>query len=139
MTVTREVGLVEHPDEPARLSEILRTWAAAIREDTPTGVDAERAERNGAMADVLERASHLLLARYAGDGLLAAIRRASAIRADGVPPGFDLAQVYTDGDEVVVSGEPLPDEPHDCDAMGCGPSAHVIFRTSGGAETEPPE
>ena len=122
----------EHPDELGRMAEILRTWAEAIRADTPAAIDSERAERNATMADVLERAASVLVERYAAAGLLSAIRRANAIRADGVPPGYDLAQVYTDGDEVVVIGEPAPGEPHDCGVMGCGPNGHVIFRISGG-------
>jgi len=126
----------EQHEERARIVGTLRAWAAAIREDTHPSVDAERAERNALMADMLERATGLLLARYTEQGLLAAVRRANAIRADGVPPGYDLAQIYTDGDEVVVCGEPLPDEPHDCSVMGCGPSAHVIFRISGDARPE---
>ncbi len=116
----------------ARIAEILRAWGEAIREDTPAAVDAERAERNGAMAEVLGQAAAALVARHAELGLLAAIRSANAIEADGVPPGFDLAQVYTDGDEVVVCGAPEPGEAHDCEQMGCGPEVHVIFRVSGG-------
>ena len=122
----------EHHDEPGRTAEILRTWADAIRADTPMAIDPERAERNATMADVLERAASVLVQRYAEAGLLAAIRRANAIRAEGVPAGYNLAQVYTDGDEVVVIGEPTTGEPHDCEVMGCGPNGHVIFRTSGG-------
>lgn len=120
--------------ELARIAEILRTWGDAIRDDTPAAVDAERAERNRVMAEVLEQAAAALVARHAEAGLLAAIRAANAIQADGVPPGFDLAQVYTDGNEVVVCGEPAPDQPHDCERMGCGPAVHVIFRTSGGPQ-----
>src|SRR5690606_36696360 len=102
--------LVEAVDEPGRLSEVLRAWAEAIREDTPASVDAERAERNTAKAGLRERASQMLLERYAAEGLRQAILRAYAIRADGVLAGYVLAQVYTDGDEVVVEGEPLPGE-----------------------------
>ena len=126
----------ERHEDPARIAGTLRTWAEAIREDTPPSVDAERAERNAVMADMLERAAGLLLKRYAEQGLLAAVRCANAISAAGVPPGYALAQVYTNGDEVVGVGEPLPDRPHDCAVRGCGPSAHVIFRTSGSARQE---
>ncbi len=117
----------QHHEELRRVADILEAWADAIRADTPAAVDAERAERNATMADVLGTAVAALRVR-GNDALLAAIRSANAISAEGVPAGYDLAQVYTDGSEVVVCGMPPADGTHDCTRMGCGPSAHVIFR-----------
>ena len=115
--------------ELGEVAEILETWADAIRSDTSPEVDAARAARNDRMADVLMRAVAALRVESATDALFDAIRRASLIEADGVPEGFGLAQVFTDGREVVVCGRPDPSRTdHDCALMGCGPAAHVILR-----------
>jgi hypothetical protein len=51
--------------------------------------------------------------------------------ADGLrtPPGARLVEAYMTDREVVVMGDPDPDdETHDCDAMGCGTMSHVAAR-----------
>jgi hypothetical protein len=106
--------------ETQRIADILQAWADAIRADTAT--TPEDAERGAQMAEVMAAAALALRHQKNGTGLLSAIRMANVIRADGVPGGYDLAQVYTDGAEVVVCGTPREGEPHDCDEMGCGPS-----------------
>jgi hypothetical protein len=69
-----------------------------------------------------------------------------------LPEGFLPMAAFTDGQEIVIEGDP-PDEEsdahceyHNCDVMGCG-LAHVILRTghpfakllSSGSDTKPPE
>ncbi len=51
-----------------------------------------------------------------------------------IPEDFVPITAYTDGEEIVVLGNP-PDEDrdprgeiHDCDAMGCGSLGHVVAR-----------
>lgn len=127
----------EADDELRRVAAILEAWAENIRADA-TGNDAQRMERNAAMAHVMATAAAALRAAPSDNRLAAAICAANAIRADGVPQGFDLAQVYTDGSEIVVCGLPAPDdETHDCEEMGCGAYAHVIYRTTCNHGDEP--
>jgi hypothetical protein len=123
------MGAEPERQELAEVAAILETWADAIRSDTAPEENAGRAARNGRMADVLMKAVAALRAEGADGALFEAIRRASLIDADGVPDGYGLAQVYTDGEEVVVCGRPGQSGPeHDCARMGCGPTAHVILR-----------
>ncbi len=70
------------------------------------------------------------------------------IAEDGmwIPLGFhklDVTEVWTDGNEVVILGDPGYDEddpetnPHNCDEMGCGAfGPHVLMRlySEGGDE-----
>lgn len=123
-------GKADGHAELRRVAAIFDAWAENIRADAAPGNGHERTERSEAMADVLATAAAALRAAPSDHGLAAAICAANAIRADGVPRGFDLAQVYTDGHEVVVCGEPAPDAMHDCTEMGCGANAHVIYRTT---------
>ena len=53
---------------------------------------------------------------------------------DGIPEGWVKLTAYTNGNQLVVCGNPHDDpegnenEWHDCDQMGCGSGDHVLFR-----------
>jgi hypothetical protein len=45
-----------------------------------------------------------------------------------VPKGYQRAEAYRRGDELVLIGEPSDGLEHSCDAMGCGSFDHVLWR-----------
>ena len=51
------------------------------------------------------------------------------VRKDCVPKGARLVEAYVSAGEIIVMGQPAKeDEPHNCDALGCGTLSHVLYR-----------
>ena len=49
------------------------------------------------------------------------------VQDDGLPEGFWTVVPATNGYEVVIFGDPVEGDDHNCDMMGCG-QQHVVYR-----------
>lgn len=70
----------------------------------------------------------------------AILRKASTFGGDRVPQGYSPIEAYTNGEVIVILGEPPhDDESHDCDFLGCGTFSHVIARIDAPKMTPQPK
>lgn len=57
------------------------------------------------------------------------LRKSAKFGGDRVPAGYEPIEAYTNGEVIVVLGEPAhDDESHDCDFLGCATFSHVVAR-----------